>query len=115
MRIFTTVILGFALAACGGLTKKSAMVDYGMSKSDVVSMLGYPDRRSMNANSEALQYMEIVGFGQCSYITVWLTSGVVQGVTSRSGPSVAGCGLGSKEVDWGQIPKPEMNININNR
>ena len=115
IRITTVLLLGLALTACGGLTKKSALVDYGMNKSDVVGMLGYPDRRSMRAKSEALQYMEIVGFGQCSYITVWLTSGVVQGVTSRSGPSVAGCGLGAKEVDWGQIPKPEMNINISNK
>ena len=74
--------------------------------------MGLPDRRSMRGNDEALQYSEIAGFGQCSYIVVWLSNGKVTAVTSRSGPSIAGCGLGSKEVDWGQMPKPQLDINI---
>ena len=58
------------------------------------------------------KYSEIVGFGQCGYIIVWLSDAKVTAVTNRSGPSIAGCGLGSKEVDWGQMPIPELNINI---
>ena len=83
-----------------------------MSKKAVVQRMGLPDRRSMRGNDEALQYSEIVGFGQCGYIIVWLSDAKVTAVTNRSGPSIAGCGLGSKEVDWGQMPIPELNINI---
>ncbi len=48
---------------------------------------------------------EVVGFGQCSYTTIWFRKAVVVGMTSRRGGSVAGCGLGSHEVDWNQMPK----------
>ena len=95
------------------LTRTSYSLEAGMPKQEVIEKMGLPDRRSMRGNDEALQYSEIAGFGQCSYIIVWLSGGKVTAVTSRSGPSVAGCGLGSKEVDWGQMPKPELNININ--
>jgi len=83
-----------------------------MSKQEVVEKMGLSDRRSLRGNDEALQYSEIIGFGQCSYITVWLSNKIVTAVTSRSGSSVAGCGLGSKEVDWGQMPKPRLDVNI---
>ena len=94
------------------LTRTSYSLEAGMSKQEVIEKMGLPDRRSMRGSDEALQYSEIAGFGQCSYIIVWLSEGKVTAVTSRSGPSVAGCGLGSKEVDWGQMPKPQLDINI---
>ena len=101
------------LSGCStSLTEAAYGIETGMSKNTVVQKMGLPDRRSMRGNGEALQYSEIVGFGQCGYIIVWLSESKVISVTNRSGPSVAGCGLGSKEVDWGQMPKPELNINV---
>jgi len=107
------VILFITIQGCSSqLTKTSYSLEKGMPKSEVIEKMGLPDRRTMKGDDEALQYSEIAGFGQCSYIIVWLSQGRVIAVTSRSGPSIAGCGLGSKEVDWGQMPKPELNINI---
>ena len=109
------LVLLLTIAGCSShLTKTSYSLEAGMPKQAVLKKMGLPDRRSMRGGDEALQYSEIAGFGQCSYIIVWLSGGKVTAVTSRSGPSVAGCGLGSSQVDWGQMPKPELNININN-
>lgn len=113
-KAMATGLLGLGmLAGCStSLTQAAYGIETGMSKNTVVQKMGLPDRRSMRGNDEALQYSEIVGFGQCGYIIVWLSESKVISVTNRSGPSVAGCGLGSKEVDWGQMPKPELNINV---
>jgi hypothetical protein len=113
MKIFIIVIVLMVIMGCSThLTRTSYNIDAGMSKQVVIDKMGMPDRRSMRGNDEALQYSEVVGFGQCSYIIVWLSEGKVMAVTSRSGPSIAGCGLGSKEVDWGEMPKPQFDINI---
>jgi hypothetical protein len=101
------------LAGCAQTTKNSITLDPGMTKQQIVAIMGNPEARSFKGENEAWQYQEIVGFGQCSYITVWLASSRVVAVTSRSGPSVAGCGLGSREVDWGQMPKPSIDVNVN--
>lgn len=109
------LILSLLLSLLGcstALTRASYSLESGMSKKEVIEKMGLPDRRSMRGDDEALQYSEVVGFGQCSYITVWLSHSKVIAVTSRSGPSVAGCGLGSREVDWGQMPKPQLDLNI---
>ncbi|MDF4652444.1 hypothetical protein QQA20_25135 [Vibrio parahaemolyticus] len=109
------LMLGLSLLVFGcsnHLTKTSYALEKGMSKSEVIQKMGLPDRRSMRGDDEALQYSEVAGFGQCSYIVVWLSSGEVTAVTSRSGSSVAGCGLGSKEVDWGQVPSQKIDLNV---
>lgn len=101
-----TLILSVLIVGCTNkLTHASYSLEKGMSKSEVIKRLGMPDRRSMKGDNEALQYSEVVGFGQCSYIVVWLFSSKVTAITSRSGPSVAGCGLGAKEIDWNQASK----------
>ncbi|MFA5985070.1 MAG: hypothetical protein WC782_13725 [Methylococcaceae bacterium] len=116
MKLSLLVVLLINLAGCSTfLTRTSYSLEAGMPKQIVIGKMGLPERRSLRGNDEALEYSEIVGYGQCSYIIVWLSNGKVTAVTSRSGASVAGCGLGSKEIDWGQIPKPELNININTK
>ena len=84
-----------------------------MTIEKVQKLLGEPDDRSFRENNEALQYYDIVGFGQCEYLTAWFTDGILHAVTSRRGSSVAGCGLGSQPVDWGQMPKPTVDVNVN--
>ena len=74
-----------------------------MSTAQVSALLGSPDSRSFRDNYEAWQYADVVGFGQCEYITIFIASGVVRSMTSRRGSSVAGCGLGSAPVDWSQM------------
>jgi hypothetical protein len=100
------------ISSCITLDSKSLNLEPGMKKQQVVKILGIPDRRSSRGSDEALQYQGVIGFGQCVYITAWLNRGSLISITERRGSSVAGCGLGSRKVDWGQMPKPSIDINI---
>lgn len=115
MKQILIIVVLLTTCGCSSLAKKSILIEPGMSKTEVVNMMGAPEGRSFKDNSEALQYQEVAGFGQCAYVTIWLRDSKVVAVTTRNGPSVAGCGLGSREVDWGQMPRPSMDININSK
>ncbi len=101
------------IAGCGSMAQNSLSLQPGMSKQSVINALGTPETRSFRGNNEAWQYSEIVGYGQCGYTTAWFKGNTLISLTTRKGSSVAGCGLGSREVDWGQAPKPSLDLNIN--
>jgi len=92
------------LSACASTGKAVAQLEPGMTKQQVLQILGEPADRSFRGTDEAWQYQEIAGFGQCKYTTVWISGGKLVGISTRRGSSVAGCGLGSQEVDWSQMP-----------
>jgi hypothetical protein len=104
-----TLLLFLALASlgCASTGKAVAELEPGMTKQQVLDALGSPADRSFRGTDEAWQYQEIAGFGQCKYTTVWISEGRLIGVSTRRGSSVAGCGLGSQEVDWSQMPSGE--------
>lgn len=106
------LVISIFLSGCGSITNNSLNLEPGMSKQQVIKILGTPDTRSFKGLSEAWQYSEVVGYGQCSYLTAWFRNSKLISLTSRKGSSVAGCGLGSREVDWGQMPKPSLDLNI---
>jgi hypothetical protein len=102
------VIALFAIG-CASTGKAVAEVEPVMTKQQVLDILGPPADRSFRGKDEAWQYQEIAGFGQCKYTSVWISDGRLVGISTRRGGSVAGCGLGSQEVDWSQMPSVEGN------
>ena len=112
-RVLLSLVVAMTLAGCASTTKRGkAELDVGMNIAQVRETLGAPDDRSFRENNEAWQYHDIVGFGQCEYLTAWFTNGLLHAVTTRRGGSVAGCGLGSTPVDWGQMPKPSIDVTV---
>jgi len=99
MLLVVALTLGYASTG-----RDVAKLEPGMTKQQVIATLGEPADRSFRGSDEAWQYQEIAGFGQCKYTTVWLSNGKLVGLSTRRGASVAGCGLGSHEVDWSQMP-----------
>jgi hypothetical protein len=95
------------IASCTTTGKNVARLDPGMSKDSILKIMGPPADRSIRGTDEALQYQEIAGFGQCKYTTIWIADGKMIGVSTRRGGSVAGCGLGSRPVDWSEMPSPD--------
>jgi SmpA/OmlA family protein len=94
------------ISGCTSTGKAVAELEPGMTKQQVLEILGPPADRSFRGTDEAWQYQEIAGFGQCKYTTVWIADGKLVGISTRRGSSVAGCGLGSEEVDWSKMPAP---------
>ena len=109
MKLSVFAILGLALiglSGCGSTTTRAnEEVRPGMTADQVTSLLGEPTNRSFLETYEAWQYDDIVGFGQCEYITIWFNNETVQSMTSRRGSSVAGCGLGSDQINWDEMPR----------
>jgi hypothetical protein len=104
---YTPILCAAAMlfvTACTNVAQREAEISPGMNKHAVTAIMGLPMTRSVDGAKEAWQYGHIVGFGQCAYTTIWFSSGKVVGMTSRRGASVAGCGLGSHPLDWGQMP-----------
>lgn len=100
-----TLVMAAVCIGCASTGKGVAQLEPGMSKGQVLGIMGPPNDRSFRGTDEAWQYQEIAGFGQCKYTTVWISDGRLVGMSTRRGASVAGCGLGSEEVDWSQMPE----------
>lgn len=94
-------------AGCTSTGNAVAKLEPGMPREQVLEIMGSPNDRSFRGTDEAWQYQEIAGFGQCKYTTVWISNGRLIGISTRRGPSVAGCGLGSEEVNWSEMPVAE--------
>jgi hypothetical protein len=101
------MVIALASVGCASTGKAVAKLEPGMTKQNVLDVLGSPADRSFRGTDEAWQYQEIAGFGQCKYTTVWISDGKLVGISTRRGGSVAGCGLGSQAVDWSQMPTVE--------
>ncbi|GFE91325.1 hypothetical protein GCM10011488_62790 [Steroidobacter agaridevorans] len=100
MKLLVTVLACGCLLGCASTTARGKeALNPGMTTAQVKELLGNPDGRSFDETNEAWQYQDVVGFGQCEYLTAWFTNGVLKAVTTRRGGSVAGCGLGSTPVD----------------
>ena len=97
-RLSSILVVTLVFMGCASTGKAVSTLDPGMSKQQVLEALGTPADRSFHGSDEAWQYQEIAGVGQCKYTTVWISNGKLIGVSTRRGKSVAGCGLGSKEV-----------------
>lgn len=104
-KLFVMLLATFiSLCGCASTGRAVAQLEPGMTKEKVLALLGQPADRSLRGVDEAWQYQEIAGFGQCKYTTIWISDGKLIGVLTRRAGSVAGCGLGSQEVDWRQMP-----------
>jgi len=103
-KLLLTLLVAHLAFGCASTGQAVAKLEPGMTKQQILGILGAPADRSFRGTDEAWQYQEIAGFGQCKYTTVWIADGKLIGVSTRRGDSVAGCGLGSREVDWSQMP-----------
>jgi hypothetical protein len=102
---FASILMSCGLTGIAFAEKPTDQLQPGMSKDEVQKLLGKPANRSFRGADEAWQYHEVAGFGQCKYTTVWIRDAKVVGLSERRGKSVAGCGLGSKEIDWSEMPQ----------
>ena len=83
-----------------------------MTIQQVKELLGTPADRSFRESDEALQYYDVGGFDQCEFLTAWFMDGILNAVTTRRGRGAGGCGQYSSAVDWGQMPKPSLDVNL---
>lgn len=71
-RTFVLAAVVVPLSGCAmttGLAQKELRP--GMSTAQVRRLLGDPDSRSFQGSDQACQYYDVVGFGECEYLTAW--------------------------------------------
>ena len=92
--------------------RRAMLINPGMSRAEVIQIMGTPDDRSFRAPSEALIYCGIRPFGGSRYITVWLNAEQVIGVTNyQKRDDIGNCGQYIEVTDWGQLPS-DISIQI---
>ena len=111
LALFAVVLTGCTTS--GGLLKKSGQVEPGMTKLEVISILGEPQRRSFRENAEALQFCQ-TGQLSDSYVNVWLVDGKVISLTSYQHSADFFCTSEIREIDWGQLP-PDLKVILQDR
>lgn len=106
-----TIAGALVLGACatGPSVSKTAVyqVQPGMTRGEVVELLGEPASRSFKDNAEALQYCRTGGIGSDYnyFAVVWLQDGVVKAMTNENRMQIfTSCHDGLPPIDWGQMP-----------
>lgn len=108
--IFLLLITQLFIVGCStsgslsDLHSRSMNIAQGISKADVMALMGAPGDRSFRGKGEAWQYCS-TGFASDDYITVWFYNGIVEGLTTYSRAEAFGiCTQTFSNIDWGQAP-----------
>jgi hypothetical protein len=103
------------LSACGSLEKKSALINPGDQKAQVLAVMGPPQDRQFRDKNEVWQYCVTgAGFGYHDYRMVWFYDGRVTGITSyKDSTPASSCQGHFKAVNWEEAP--DKTIEIRNR
>lgn len=101
-------VVAFSLSACStaGVIQRSAFMQLqpGMSREQVISLLGEPGNRTFRERAEAIQYCR-TGISTDEYFTVWLVDGVVRSVSTQNAYVAEGsCGGRYPTMDWSSAP-----------
>ena len=112
MKKIILVLLVVLLASCGGLEKKSILINAGDTKDHVLVAMGVPDDRQMKGENEAWQYCQTgAGFGYHDYRTIWFSSGKVASISSyKSTRPGSSCMADIKKVNWEDAPNLVIEI-----
>ena len=111
MRVHLIALSSLLLTGCAtspSILKQSMLLEPGMSKAEVVDIMGMPRNRSFRENAEVLQFCRTGNIAD-EYVNVWLLDGKVKGLTNYKDGSGLLCGDDMREVDWGQAP-PDIRI-----
>lgn len=101
------------LAACAGyevgvddLRSKAMLLEPGMSKQQVLGLLGAPAQRSFKGTAEAMTFCGMSPFVGSQFYTVWMSNGAVVGVTDYLDRynDMGNCANFAAPIDWGQVP-----------
>lgn len=107
-RLIASTALTVALTATAHAAPTKAQLDKiapGMTREEVSTLAGAPQKRSFNGRFEAFQYCRNKFFSE-EHTTVWLRDGKVVGMASQDQPPYAmiACTGGFPVVDWSGVP-----------
>lgn len=111
MRKLAWLALSVLLVGCANsLVKQSAGIDRGMTKAQVIQVMGAPANKQFKDANEAWQYCEL-GAMAGDFLIVWFYDGVVTGLTQWTDSSPAfDCTTRLRTVRWEEAPDHTVEI-----
>jgi len=104
------------LSSCGtskSFESLSINVNPGMTKSEVINIMGTPENRQFKGSDEAWQWCNGGYNGGGSYTVIWFYKGIVTGTTSYKIYNCTACSDCFRTIKWGD--KPDITIEFRNR
>ncbi len=108
-------ILGFlalvvVMCSCGtAMQRKSLLIESGMTKENVVKIMGAPGNRQFDGREEVWQYCA-TGLISDKYYVIWFYDSLVTGLTQYTEDNSPNTSNGYKRIDWLNAPPPPMYI-----
>ena len=113
VKALIAIALGFFILRCATHSETvppTSLIKAGMSKSEVVDILGPPENLQYKENIEAWQYCQVQRFNPVNKVLiVWVYEGRVTGVTTYQNVGLGACGLYYKTIDWNDAPDKTVN------
>jgi hypothetical protein len=111
-KTFSVIAISALVAACGSLEKKSALINVGDDKQQVISVMGTPDDRQVKGSREVWQYCQTgAGFGYHDYRAFSFDQGKVTAINSyKSGRPGSSCMTDIRVVNWGDSPDQVIEV-----
>ena len=108
MKAVIAIAIGFFILNCATQSKTEppeSRIKAGMSKSEVVDILGPPENLQYKEAAEAWQYCQVQRFSPVNEVLiVWVYAGRVTEVTTYKNVGLGACGLYYKTIDWNDAP-----------
>lgn len=99
----TVLVAGCASEPEMTLQQRALKISRGMSKGQVVDILGSPGSRSFQGNLEVMQFCE-TAFRADKYVTIYMKENIVQSMTnSETGYGDGLCFQRFEPVDWSKF------------
>lgn len=111
-KTLSLIAISAVIAACGSLEKKSALINVGDDKQQVITVMGTPDDRQVKGSREVWQYCQTgAGFGYHDYRAFSFDQGKVTAINSyKSGRPGSSCMTDIRAVNWGDNPDQVIEV-----
>lgn len=111
MKFILILMSFFVFASCSSMSKTTRNIRVGLSKSEVMDLLGEPDDVQNYSTKEAWQYCK-TNFGHYVYSIIWFDADKVTGKTSYSKPGrpASFCDANFDSIRWENAPDSVIEI-----
>ena len=111
-KILSLIAVSVFITACGSLEKKSALINVGDDKQQVLTIMGTPDDRQVKGAQEVWQYCQTgAGFGYHDYRVFSFDQGKVTAINSyKSGRPGSSCMTDIRQVNWSDTPDKVIEV-----
>lgn len=109
--LLTALMLSSCSANLRSFQSSHVLIDNGMSKKEVLEVMGAPGDRQFSGDDEAWQYCaNSYGLEPHQYVIIWFYKGRVTGINSYKSSYMGFCQGAFKTIRWQEAPDRTIEI-----